>query len=130
MPRYRVIIHGENFRLKLEDSWEKVGFFTSRFADAPDPLLAEHTALEDFRQSTKYRDLIEMTLNSDDDPPLLTGEDIEEVDKSAGVGERPVGLALYRESDDPSAEPGAPPNGGPATRFGNSEVTEGPPSVS
>ena len=28
------------------------------------------------------------------------------------------------------AEPGAPPNGGPATQLGNSDVTEGPPSVS
>jgi hypothetical protein len=28
------------------------------------------------------------------------------------------------------AEPGASPNGGPATRSGTSEVTEGPPSVS
>ena len=27
-------------------------------------------------------------------------------------------------------QPGAPPNGGPATRSGNSGVTEGPPSVS
>jgi hypothetical protein len=29
-----------------------------------------------------------------------------------------------------NAEPSAPPNGGPAERFGNSEVTGGPPSVS
>jgi len=29
-----------------------------------------------------------------------------------------------------NAEPGAAPNGGPATPVGNSEVTEGPPSVS
>ena len=28
------------------------------------------------------------------------------------------------------AEPGAPPNGGPATRFGDSGDSEGPPSVS
>ena len=30
----------------------------------------------------------------------------------------------------PLAEPGAAPNGGPATRLGNSGATEGPPSVS
>jgi hypothetical protein len=30
----------------------------------------------------------------------------------------------------PNAEPGAAPNGGPATRLGNSAVTGGPPSVS
>jgi hypothetical protein len=79
MPRYRVIIHGRNFRLNLEGKWEKVGFYTPRFADAPDPLLAEHTALEDFRQSTKFQELAEATLNSDDDPPVLCGEDTEEI---------------------------------------------------
>lgn len=105
MPRYRIIIHGRNFRLNLEGKWEKMGFYTPRFADAADPLLAEHTALEDFRQSTKYHDLMEATLNSVDDSPMLCGEDIEEVRPGTDVGEQPVGLALYNESDDPLAEP-------------------------
>jgi hypothetical protein len=65
MPRYRIIIHGRNFRLNVEGKWEKYGFYTPRFADALDPLLAEHTALEDFRQSPKYRALLERALNSD-----------------------------------------------------------------
>lgn len=34
------------------------------------------------------------------------------------------------EEDEPDAEPGAAPNGGPATPLGNSDITEGPPSVS
>lgn len=45
-----------------------------------------------------------------------------------------IGLFLLRQqwmrSGRPIAEPGAAPNGGPATRLGNSGVTEGPPSVS
>ena len=89
----------------MEGKWQKVGFYTPRFADAPDPLLAEHTVLEDFRQSTKYRDLMEATLNSDDDPPALCGEDIEEVEAGTGAGERPAGLALYSESDGRGAKP-------------------------
>jgi len=36
----------------------------------------------------------------------------------------------YAASHVEPAEPGASPNGGPATPVGNSEVTEGPPSVS
>jgi hypothetical protein len=36
---------------------------------------------------------------------------------------------LRREFEE-DAEPGASPNGGPATRSGNSGTTEGPPSVS
>jgi hypothetical protein len=123
MPRYRVIVHGRNFRLDLEGKWVKMGFYTPRFANAADPLLAEHTALEDFRQSTKYRDLIDGTLNADDDPPMLCGEDIEEVEPGTGAGQRPAGLALYRESDDQGAD--AASNGGPATPPGSSGVTGG-----
>ena len=104
MPRYRVIIHGRNFRLNLEGKWEKFGFYTPRFADAPDPLPAEHTALEEFRQSAKYRSLMDGTLNSDDDPPTLRREDVEEVEPGTGDGQEPAGLALYRESDDESAK--------------------------
>jgi hypothetical protein len=39
-------------------------------------------------------------------------------------------LASNGPVQDRVAEPGAAPNGGPATRLGNSGVTEGPPSVS
>jgi hypothetical protein len=53
------------------------------------------------------------------------------------LSERGMGLPYtvsIRErlvSDDyEKAEPGAAPNGGPATRLGNSGVTDGPPSVS
>ena len=130
MPRYRIIIHGWNFRLNVEGKCEKMGFYTTRFADASDPLLAEHTALEDFRQSTKYRDLVEAALNSEDDPHLLRGENILEVRPGTGAGERLAGLALYREPNDQGAEPRAAPNGSPAKQFGNSGAVEGPPSVS
>ena len=129
MPRYRVIIHGQNFRLNVEGRWEKYGFYTPRFADAPDPLLAEHTALEEFHQSAKYHELMDTAMNSDDDAPVLCGEDIEEVvpgTESAKAG----GLALYRESADEGAEHGAAPNCGPAMPLDNSGVTKGPPSVS
>jgi hypothetical protein len=129
MPRYRVIIHGRNFRLNVEGKWEKMAFYTPRLAEAPDPLLAEHTALEEFRQSTKYRTLMDGTLNSNDDPSTLCGEDVEEVEPGPGDGQGPAGLALYRESDDESAEPGAAPNGGPATPVGNSGITGGPRAI-
>lgn len=39
-------------------------------------------------------------------------------------------IPLFRWEKDVFGEPGASPNGGPATPFGNSGVAEGPPSVS
>ena len=41
-----------------------------------------------------------------------------------------AGVVIYRLRCHRIAEPGASPNGGPATLPGNSEATEGPPSVS
>lgn len=45
------------------------------------------------------------SLNSDDDPTILCGEDIEEVEPGTGDGLGPAGLALYKETEDESAEP-------------------------
>ena len=100
MPLYRVIIHGRNFRLNVEGKWHKYGFYTPRFAEAPDPVLAEHVALEDFRQSAKYLDVIGSSLNAEDDQPALCGEDIAEASAQEVAGKVPAGLALYRESND------------------------------
>jgi len=96
MPIYCVIIHGRNFRLKIEDKWEKFGFYTPRFAEAPDPVLAEQIALENFRRSPKYLNLLQGLSNSESDPPVLSGEKIEEVAKVTGNPNG--GLALYRET--------------------------------
>jgi len=38
-------------------------------------------------------------------------------------------MAIRREATKQGSEPGAAPNGGPATRLGISAATEGPPSV-
>jgi hypothetical protein len=97
MPLYRVIIHGGNFRLKLEGKWEKLGFYTPRFAEASDAVVAGQVALEDFRQSQQYQDLLASSLNSERDPPFIRGEDIAQVSKHSGKAR--AGLALHRESD-------------------------------
>jgi hypothetical protein len=60
--------------------------------------LAEHTALEEFRQSAKHRALMDRTLNSDGDPPTHCGEDVEVVEPGTGDGQKSFGSALYRES--------------------------------
>jgi hypothetical protein len=97
MPRYRVIVHGRNFRLKVDEKWQKFGFYAPRFADAADPVLAEQVALEDFRQSGKYLELLDQSLNSEDDRPSLCGEDIQEVPVEPGSKKGLAGLAFYRE---------------------------------
>jgi hypothetical protein len=97
MPLYRVTIHGRNFRLNMDGKWEKFGFYTPRFAEASDAVLAEQVALEDFRHSSKYRELVERSLNAESDPPVLRVEEATQVSQVSE--EKPAGLAFYKESD-------------------------------
>jgi hypothetical protein len=46
------------------------------------------------------------------------------------VGLTRVRILVFEDVERQNVEPGAAPNGGPATQLGNSDVTEGPPSVS
>ena len=97
MPRYRVLLHGRNFRVKMEGKWQKQGFYTRRFADAPDSMLAAQVAMEEFRHTKKYQDLVEISLNGADDPSELCAEEIEEVHPDARFDGVLPGLALYSE---------------------------------
>ena len=99
MPSYQVTVHGRNFRLNMAGKWEKFGFCTVRFAKAPDPVLAEHVAVEDFRRSADYLYLLERSLNSEDDQHVICGEDIAEVLQSQELENGPTALTLYREPD-------------------------------
>jgi hypothetical protein len=83
----------------MAGKWEKFGFYAPRFSEAPDPVLAKHVAVEDFCRSAEYLYLLERSLNSEDDEPVLCGEDIAEVPKGQGSEEGPAGLTLYREPD-------------------------------
>jgi hypothetical protein len=113
----------------LEGRWQKHGFYTPFFADAPDFVLAAQVALEHFRDTKKYQDLAEISLNGADDPSELLAEEIEEVRPDARFKAALAGLALYSEEETEIAEAGAAPNGGPSTPPGNSDVADSPPSV-
>ncbi len=130
MPRYRVLIHGRNFRVNLEGRWQKQGFYTPRFADAPDTLLAAHVALEDFRHTKKYQDLVEISLTGADDPSELFVEEIEEVHPDAGFNSVLPGLALYSEEQAENDESDAAPDVGPGPPLADSRATKRPPSAS
>ena len=104
MPKYRVMIHGSNFRLKLDGKWDVFGFYTPRYTIASEIALAEQTALEEFRKGTKYQDLLADSLNSDTDPPILRGEDIEEeCDPDEDFAKGPPGLGFYSETEEGKA---------------------------
>lgn len=96
MPRYLLKIYGRNFLLKFDGKWERNDFFTWRMVDAPDELLAQHTALEEFRASAKFRGRMAMALHSDGDPPELRVKELQEVgDDARFKSGAPPGLVFH-----------------------------------
>jgi hypothetical protein len=97
MQKYRVLICGENL-LTVEDGIrQKPGFFTNVFIEAFTPMDAEERAIQVIREDPS---LAEMRLNTDDDPVVLSAEEIHEIDSFEGLTTPRDAYYLY-----PSEEP-------------------------
>jgi len=97
MPLYRVIVRGRNFRLNMAGKCDRFGFCAPRTVRAPDAVLAEQVAVEDFCRSAEYLYLLERSIYSEDDQPVICGGDTAEVLELHEVEQGPAGLTLYKE---------------------------------
>jgi len=86
--------------MNFGDGFQKASFYTPRYIDAVDSVLAQATAIEDFLHSDKYFEINSQIINTSDDPPRFSAEDIEECssDEYFENGQVP-GIAFYRERD-------------------------------
>lgn len=57
MSAYRVMINGQNFLVERDSRIAKYGFFTTRIVESPDPVAAEHAAVQMTRETQRLRDL-------------------------------------------------------------------------
>ena len=99
MPKYRVFVHGMNFRLRLSDAEhaERLGFYVTSFVEADSPDAAESAVIDLLRHQPKLRGTV---LNAPDDPPRMSAEEVEEIADWPADTARPLtGLALYREDE-------------------------------
>ncbi len=92
MKRFRVFLRGENFLLSVEGTAKRLGFYTTRFLEAPDERAAEQQAVESLRQNEELRSGV---LNDPSDPPMLFAEEIEEIPSFEGMEDRDLGLAFF-----------------------------------
>ncbi|MBN1968296.1 MAG: hypothetical protein JW870_02910 [Candidatus Delongbacteria bacterium] len=97
--KYRVFINGKNFLIKENDnSVERLGFFTNVFIEAESQYKAEHMALQILRDD---KELKEIVINSQEDLPILTVEEICELeDWPVGISFPRTGLSLYPEEEE------------------------------
>ncbi|MDX1944406.1 MAG: hypothetical protein SFU86_03290 [Pirellulaceae bacterium] len=94
MSKYRVMIHGHNFLTEVDGARQRMGFYTQVFVEADDEGDAEARAVDVLRQDSKLR---EGVLNSPDDRPSMSVEEIEQVASFDGCTLPRTGLAFYVE---------------------------------
>jgi len=96
MRKFKVRLHGKNLLMNGEQMG-KHGVFVVRFVEAIDEVLAEHTALENFRFEPKGITLMESLLNTSNDPPVFAADEIEEIDSFDNYDNLNPGLIFYSE---------------------------------
>jgi hypothetical protein len=81
----------------MAGKWERFGFCAPRTVQAPDAVLAEKVAVKEFCRSAEYLYLLERSVYSEDDQPVICGGDITEVLQLQEVEQGPAALTLYKE---------------------------------
>lgn len=94
MKKYKVIIEGHNFLVKIGDETKKRGFYTTRFVEAQDTDEAENIAIGMLRADA---DLIALTRNEESDSPVMYVEEVEELTSFGDFTVPGSGFAWYPE---------------------------------
>jgi hypothetical protein len=97
MRKFRVFIRGEHFLLNLDGERRKVGFYTTRFVEAPDEREAELAAIEILRNDPQ---LVKGVLNERSDPPMMYAEEITELADLEGCPVPGTGFAFFTEDEE------------------------------
>ena len=97
MNKYRVAIHGKNYLIKLDDMTERMGFYTVRYVEAENEEMAECKAVEIIQNDEKLNQVV---LNDPDNPPVLSADEVLELENVEGVNHHEAGYSFYRYADD------------------------------
>jgi hypothetical protein len=90
MKKYKVLIRGENFLMRLDSIKQKLGFYTTRFVEASDEEEAEYAVMDLLRV-----ELASGVLNQETDTPMMYAEEIEELRSFDGHPFPGTGLAFF-----------------------------------
>lgn len=95
MPRYRCLIHGQNYVLRRDRSNEKSGFWTTRDVQSPTIEKAADLAIQSIRDDEYLAEFM---------VPELSQEAVLEVDKISRlvlpVLRKPKGFTFYQDTEE------------------------------
>lgn len=73
MNKYKVLLNGSNFWMKIDSQTKLMGFYTTRYLEADTPELAEEFAVQLIRADAKLREAV---VNDKSDPPMIHAEEV------------------------------------------------------
>lgn len=86
MPKWRVLLNGQNFLMDVDGQLTKLGFYANRYVEAESSELAELAAVQCVREDETF----DSVRNEKSDSPMIFAEEIEEImpdsDETAGAG--------------------------------------------
>ena len=94
MNKFRVLVRGENFEMKVEGAVKRLGFFVTRFVVAESQAEAETRAIETVSRDDRLRDSV---LNDASNSPMLFADEIEEVSCLEDMERQDEGFAFFDE---------------------------------
>lgn len=94
MKRYLVSLHGQNLLIEMKGEEQKYGFRTKRYVQARNEEEAERKALRLILNDGHLQANIR---NRDADPPMVTAEEIEEVEKPVEQDYKDIKMNYYKE---------------------------------
>ncbi len=95
MKKYRILVHGRNLLTKADGAQKRFGFYTNVFVEAFGAAEAESLAIDLLREDAGLKEIV---MNADDDPVVLTADEIQQAESFEGFQLPRTGLALYSES--------------------------------
>lgn len=92
--KFKILIHGKNNLINLDESRRKHGFYTTVFVEARNSEEAESVAVEILKKDSK---LLNMAMNGESDLPTLCVESTDEIASFENYTIPRAGLILYAE---------------------------------
>jgi hypothetical protein len=82
MKKYKVMLEGKNFLMKIEGKVRRLGFFTTRFLEANNPEDAKLKAVQMIRDDKQFSEAVQ---NEREDPPMIYLDSIYELKSFDGL---------------------------------------------
>ena len=96
MKWYLVALQGQNLLLNYKGDFGKYGFHTKRYVRAADEQEAESAALDKLMNDPELHEIV---MNREEDPPSLSVEEVQEVERPKEVKDRDVKNLFYKEHE-------------------------------